>query len=221
MPATLRPSCANRRPIRAAVSSFCACLVGLAAILLTTGCADTHHEIVVSVPEQRMVLLNDGVPVAFYPVSTSRFGLGDAPGSNGTPLGALEIAEKIGGGEPLGMKFKSRAPTGEIVPVDAPGRDPVVTRILWLRGLDANNAHSYDRYIYIHGTPEERNVGHPASYGCVRMRSRDVASLYDEVGKGARVFIRNAPLASAVEPHLASGANIPATVISQTPPTAQ
>jgi hypothetical protein len=112
------------------------------------------------------------------------------------------------------MKFKSRVATGEIVPVDAPGRDPVVTRILWLRGLDANNAHAYDRYIYIHGTPEERNVGHPASYGCVRMRSTDVASLYDEVGQGARVFIRDERLAQAAEPHLVPGAN----VLAPTPP---
>ena len=156
-----------------------------------------------------MVLLNDGVPIALYPVSTSRFGLGDLPGSNGTPLGELEIAEKIGGGEPLGMKFKSRVPTGEIVPVDAPGRDPVVTRILWLRGLDANNANAYGRYIYIHGTPEERNVGQPASYGCVRMRSRDVAALYDEVGKGARVYICNGPLPQAANPYLAVGTQVP------------
>ena len=156
-----------------------------------------------------MVVLDEGVPVAFFPVSTSRFGLGDQPGSNGTPLGELEIAEKIGGGEPLGMKFKSRVPTGEIVPVDAPGRDPVVTRILWLRGLDAATANAHDRYIYIHGTPEERNVGHPASYGCVRMRSRDIVALYDEIGRGARVFIRNEPLAVAASPSLARGQTIP------------
>ncbi len=215
MTATFSPLLTSRRPTRAAVSLLRGGFLGLAATLMMTGCADRHHEIVVSVPEQRMVLLNDGIPVAFYPVSTSRFGLGDTPGSNGTPLGALEIAEKIGGGEPLGMKFKSRVPTGEIVPVDAPGRDPVVTRILWLRGLDANNANAYDRYIYIHGTPEERNVGHPASYGCVRMRSRDVAALYDEVGKGARVFIRNEPLTQAAAPYLVPGAAVPFAATAQ------
>ena len=195
----------DRRPAnRAAVSLFIGALAGLTLTL--TGCADSHHEIVVSVPEQRMVVLNDGVPLAFYAVSTSRFGLGDTPGSNGTPLGELEIAEKIGDGAPLGMKFKSRVATGEIVPVDAPGRDPVVTRILWLRGRTADNANAYDRYIYIHGTPEERFIGQPASFGCVRMRSRDVAALYDEVGKGARVFILNEPLTHAAAPHLAAGA---------------
>ena len=217
MPSTPRLPLTDRRPARAAVSLLRGGFLGLAGTLLTVGCADQHHQIVVSVPEQRMVLLDDGVPIAFYPVSTSRFGLGDAPGSNATPLGELEIAEKIGGGAPLGMKFKSRVPTGEIVPVDAPGRDPVVTRILWLRGLDATNAHAYERYIYIHGTPEERNVGQPASYGCVRMRSRDVAALYEEVGKGARVFIRNEPLSQAAAALLASGTALPAP---SSPPTA-
>ena len=208
MPALTPCSETNRRPFRVAVSLFRG-LCGAGAVFVLAACADQHHQIVISVPEQRMVVLNDGIPTAFYPVSTSRFGLSDHPGSNGTPLGALEIAEKIGGGEPLGMKFKSRVPTGEIVPVDAPGRDPVVTRILWLRGLEPVNANAYDRYIYIHGTPEERSVGQPASYGCVRMRSRDVAALYDEVGKGARVFIRNESLPLAAAPYLAPGSAVP------------
>ena len=173
------------------------------------GCADREHQIVVSIPEQRMVVLKQGVPLTLYPVSTSRFGLGDQPGTNGTPLGNLEIAQKIGGGAPLGMKFKSRVATGEIVPVDAPGRDPVVTRILWLRGREEQNRQAYNRYIYIHGTPEERNIGRPASYGCVRMRSADVAALYEEVSRGARVFIANRPLAEASAPFLAAGASVP------------
>ena len=84
-----------------------------------------------------------------------------------------------------------------IVP-DAPGRDPIVTRILWLRGREAQNRNAYSRDIYIHGTPEERNIGQPASYGCVRMKSRDVMNLYDIVGEGARVSIVNAPLVTAV-----------------------
>ena len=87
------------------------------------------------------------------------------------------------------MKFKSRQPTGEIVAVNAPGRDPIVTRILWLKGKEERNRRAYSRYIYIHGTPEERKLGHPASYGCVRMASRDIIWLYDVVGKGARVEI--------------------------------
>src|SRR4051812_24580322 len=172
--------------------------LGLLAIVtvLVTSCAtpDTRHRIVVSIPQQRLALLDNGAVIATYPISTSRFAIGDAPGSRGTPLGELEIAKKIGGSAPSGMVFKDRRPTGEILVPDAPGRDPIVTRILWLRGRETQNANAYGRYIYIHGTPEERNIGRPASFGCVRMRSRDVIQLYDVVGWGARVTILNQPL---------------------------
>ena len=158
---------------------------------LLTGCAtkDRIHTMRVSVPEQKMAVYKRGVEIARYDVSTSKFGLGDRRGSNCTPLGRMEIAKKIGGGQRLGMKFKSRRPTGEIVSVNAPGRDPIVTRILWLRGLEAQNRNAYRRTIYIHGTAEEWKVGTPASYGCIRMRSSDVVSLYDTVGKGAEVYV--------------------------------
>ncbi len=145
-----------------------------------------------------MALLQDGVPLASYPVSTSKFGLGDVPGSSGTPLGKLEIARKIGAGAPAGAVFKDRQRTGEIVSPDAPGRDPIVSRILWLRGLEPQNADAFSRYIYIHGTPEERNIGLPVSYGCVRMRSRDVIELFDIAGTGARVTITIEPLEALV-----------------------
>ncbi len=78
--------------------------------------------------------------------------------------------------------------------VNAPGRDPIVSRILWLKGMEPQNARAHGRYIYIHGTPEERTLGTPASYGCVRMASRDVIWLHDVVGKGARVDILPGPL---------------------------
>jgi lipoprotein-anchoring transpeptidase ErfK/SrfK len=176
--------------------------VALAAgvVMFVASCAtpDTRHRVVISVPEQRMVLLDQGVVIASYPVSTSKFGLGDFPGSNRTPLGEMEIAEKIGSSAPSGAVFKDRRRTGEIIAPDAPGRDPIVTRILWLRGLEAQNARAHDRTIYIHGTPEERNIGRPASYGCVRMRSSDVINLYEIVGRGARVSIVDAPLAAVV-----------------------
>ena len=145
-----------------------------------------------------MALLEDGAPLATYPVSTSKFGLGDVPGSSGTPLGRLEIAKKIGDGAPSGAAFKDRRRTGEIVPPDAPGRDIIVTRILWLRGEEAQNSRAYSRYIYIHGTPEERNIGLPVSYGCVRMRSSDVIELFNIVGHGAQVKIEDQPLESLV-----------------------
>ena len=145
-----------------------------------------------------MVLLDEHEQIASFPVSTSKFGIGNTGHSYFTPLGRHEIAQKIGGGQALGMKFKSRVPTGEIVPVNAPGRDPIVTRILWLRGLEARNRNTYSRYIYIHGTPEEFRIGTPASYGCVRMRSKDVAWLYNRVGKGAKVDIVPGPASSAM-----------------------
>ena len=176
-------------------------LFALAAITtLVTSCVapDTRHRIVVSIPEQRLALLDNGALIATYPISTSKFAIGDFPGSRGTPLGELEIAKKIGGDAPSGMVFKDRRPTGEILVPDAPGRDPIVSRILWLRGLESQNANAYGRYIYIHGTAEERNIGKRASYGCIRMRSRDVIQLYDIVGPRARVTILDAPLSAAV-----------------------
>lgn len=187
-------------------------LACFAAALFITGCAaDRAHQMVISVPEQRMLLLRNGQPLATYPVSTSKFALGDTEGSRGTPLGELEVARKIGGGLPLGAVLKHREPTGEILAVDAPGRDPIVTRILWLRGNEEGNRNAFDRYIYIHGTPEERTIGTPASYGCVRMRSRDVIALYDTIGVGARVYIKNEPMLTAAQPYLKPAQNVAAT----------
>jgi len=176
----------------------------VAASLASCVSPDRRHQVIISIPEQRMALLEDGAPLATYPVSTSNFGLGDLSGSSGTPLGYLEVARKFGDNAPSGAVFKDRRRTGEIVPVDAPGRDPIVTRILWLRGLEPQNANAYGRYIYIHGTPEERNIGLPASYGCIRMRSRDVIELYDIVGRGAQVTIVDAPLEMVLRPPVAS-----------------
>ena len=159
---------------------------------------DTRHQIVISTREQKLAVLDRGNLMAIYSVSTSKFGLGDWRGSRFTPLGQLQIAEKIGGDAPPGAVFKDRRRTGEIVPPDSPGRDPIVTRILWLRGLEAQNSNAFTRDIYIHGTPEERLIGTPASYGCIRMRSSDIISLYGIVGVGAVVSIVNTSLASAI-----------------------
>jgi len=168
-------------------------MVSLSATL-SSCVSDNRHLVEVSVPQQRMAVYREGVRIREYPVSTSKFGLGDDPGSNRTPLGEFRIARKIGDGAPAGAVFKSRRPTGEILPPDAPGRDPIVTRILWLRGQEPHNSNAYKRYIYIHGTPEERTIGTPASYGCVRMRSSDIIELYEIVGRGARVRIKNDPV---------------------------
>jgi len=174
--------------------------IALVISIFITSCAapDTRHQIVISTREQKLAVLDRGNLLAIYPVSTSKFGLGDWPGSRFTPLGKLEIAKKVGGNAPPGAVFKDRQRTGEVVLANSPGRDPIVTRILWLRGLEAQNARAFARDIYIHGTPEEWKIGSPASYGCIRMRSSDIIQLYDIVGVGAGVTIVNAPLATAV-----------------------
>lgn len=174
------------------------CVFLLAMFLGSCAAPDTHHHIVISTREQKLALLDRNTLMAVFPVSTSKFGLGDLRGSRFTPLGQLQIAEKIGGNAPPGAVFKDRRRTGEIVRINSPGRDPIVTRILWLRGLEAQNAHAFARDIYIHGTPEEWKIGSPASYGCIRMRSGDIIYLYDIVGIGAAVTIVNVPLATAV-----------------------
>src|SRR6059058_1864398 len=174
------------------------CILLLALLLASCAAPDTRHQIVVSTREQKLALIDRGNVLAIYPVSTSKFGLGDWRGSRFTPLGKLEIATKIGDNAPPGAVFKDRRRTGEIVAPDAPGRDPIVTRIIWLRGLEWQNANAFRRDIYIHGTPEERNIGLPVSYGCVRMRSEDVIKLYDVMGRGARVSIVDAPLGAVV-----------------------
>ena len=173
--------------------------LGLVSAIGLTGCGsgsgsssfgrDVHNKMIVSVRDQRMLLVRDGSPVKSYKISTSKFGVGDGPGSNCTPLGRLQVAKKIGGNAPLGSVFRARRPTGEILIPNAPGRDPVVTRIMWLTGTEGRNQNAFRRTIYIHGTPEERRLGSPASYGCIRMGSKDVADLYNRVGTGADVFV--------------------------------
>jgi lipoprotein-anchoring transpeptidase ErfK/SrfK len=173
-------------------------LLCLTAAIINPTPALATPSVVVSVPDQTLALIDDGVVVARFPVSTSKFGLGDSAGSYATPLGSMAIASKIGANAPLGAVFKSRAMTGEILPPNAPGRDPIVTRILWLRGLEKRNTRAFARNIYIHGTPEERLIGRPASYGCIRMRSRDIAQLFRAVSIGTKIDVMNARLGSAI-----------------------
>jgi hypothetical protein len=170
----------------------------LALFIGSCAAPDTRHHIVISTREQKLALLDRNNVMAIFPVSTSKFGLGDWHGSRFTPLGQLQVAEKIGGNAPPGAVFKDRRRTGEIVSANSPGRDPIVTRILWLRGLETQNANAFGRDIYIHGTPEEWKIGSPASYGCIRMRSGDIIYLYDIVGVGAAVTIVNVPLTTAI-----------------------
>jgi hypothetical protein len=189
-----------RRPIltlRSEISIHLICFI-VAIFLASCVAPDTQHQIVISAHDQKLALLQQGKLMAVYPISTSKFGVGDWRGSCCTPLGELEVADKIGDGAPLGTVFKDRRRTGEVVGVNAPGRDPIVTRIIWLRGREPQNANAFVRDIYIHGTPEERNLGRPASYGCIRMRSTDIINLYDMVGLGAHVMIVDLPLEALV-----------------------
>jgi len=128
---------------------------------------ETPSRVIVSIHDQKLMLLENGAKVATYPISTSKFGLGDRWGSMATPLGFLQVAQKIGDHAPVGAVFHKRRFTGEVLPPNAPGRDPVITRIIWLRGLEPANSHAFARCIYIHGTPEEKAIGRPASYGCI------------------------------------------------------
>jgi hypothetical protein len=146
--------------------------------------------LVVSIPEQKLYVFDeDGHATNSYRISTSQFGIGDACGSYTTPAGQLEIAAKIGAGVPVGTVFRHCRPTGEVCAVNARGRDPIVTRILHLRGLEKQNCRAFSRGIFIHGTPDERHIGRPVSYGCIRMRSKDVVELFELVQKGTKVEI--------------------------------
>jgi len=151
--------------------------------------APLSADMIVSVPDQVLALVDRGKLIARYSISTSKFGTGDSAASYRTPLGTLFVSVKIGDRLPLGAVIKNRIPTGEMVGVDAPGRDAIVSRVIWLRGMETQNQKARDRCIYIHGTPEERRIGNPASFGCVRMRSRDIIDLYDRVHIGTHVLI--------------------------------
>jgi lipoprotein-anchoring transpeptidase ErfK/SrfK len=150
-------------------------------------------EIVISVKAQTMTVLEGRTRKAEFPISTSKFGLGDAFRSFRTPTGTFAIERKVGDRLPAGAVLKGLHFTGEVLAPDAAGRDPIVTRVLCLRGLDAGNRNAAARGIYIHGTPEEKRIGQPASYGCIRMRSRDVIALFDAVPVGTRVTITDVP----------------------------
>ena len=145
--------------------------------------------IVVHVPSQTLDLFDDaGKLLRRYACSTSEFGLGFEPGSNKTPTGNFRVAEKHGQGAPEGMIFKSRQPTGEFAsPADE--TDHVQTRILWLDGVDSENANTKERYIYIHGTNAAHLLGTPASHGCVRLSDGDAVDLFELVPDATEVVI--------------------------------
>ena len=152
----------------------------------------------ISIPEQRLMVLEGGKPVASYPVSTARNGPGERCGSGCTPRGWHRIRIKIGAGLPRNTVFVGRRPTGEIydaaLAARHPERDWILTRILWLTGLEAGFNRGGDRdtlrrYIYIHGCPDEAPMGIPLSHGCIRMHSGDLLELFEQTAAGDRVFI--------------------------------
>ena len=161
----------------------------MAGVLSQCTTPPTKGDVVVSVKDQKLGIYSQGKLTKEYIISTSKFGLGDQKGSNRTPLGQHEVIAKIGRGLPPGAVLKSRRWNGEVLKPNAPGRDPIVSRILWLRGMETTNRNAFNRFIYIHGTPEENRLGKPASYGCVRMGMKDVVDLFDNVNVGAKVVI--------------------------------
>jgi L,D-transpeptidase YbiS len=143
----------------------------------------------ISIRRQRLALKRGRKTLRTYPISSSRFGTGYDKGSFKTPLGRFRVTEKIGHGAAPGTIFKARVPLkhGEPLPNT---EDLISSRILWLDGLDAQNANTRERYIYIHGTKHEDCIGTPDSHGCIRMRNADVIELFDLVEEGTPVFIR-------------------------------
>lgn len=143
----------------------------------------------VDIPSQTLTWMR-GAERRVFPVSTSRQGVGFDEGSLKTPTGRFRVSEKFGDGEPLGAVFRSRVPIGQTAaPGEAPAEDLILTRILWLDGLDPQNANTRERFIYIHGTNREDLIGQPASHGCIRMRNEDVAALYNLTPPGTPVEI--------------------------------
>ena len=155
--------------------------------------APTKYILTVSVAAQTVALFEDGHRLKKFPCSTSRFGIGQIEGSNRTPLGLHCIAEKIGAGEPAGTVFKSRQIVGNTSqPEFADAK--ITTRILWLEGLEpglnqGTNVDSHERYIYIHGTADQKTIGEPASCGCVHLADADLIWLFDTVPSGTLVWI--------------------------------
>jgi len=184
----------------------------LCLILATTARAVSFGpEIVVSVRDQRLAILENGRTTDQFAISTSRFGVGDDLNSYKTPLGLLWVYDKIGDNLPCGAVIKNRSATGEVIPANARGRDPIVTRIIWLKGLFGGTAHAFERCIYIHGTPEESTLGRPVSWGCIRMRSADVLKVFEKVQVGTHVLISDEPLKKLIREESANTLDIPSS----------
>ena len=143
----------------------------------------------VSVKDQQLRVFDGNVEHRAYIISTSKYGTGNEIDSNKTPLGYFEIKEKIGDGEKFGTIFKGRYPVGVFDFSEYSDEDLILSRILWLNGIDPENANTFDRYIYIHGTNHEDSLGQPKSCGCIRMFNEDILELYELLPIGTSIFI--------------------------------
>ncbi len=154
--------------------------------------------ILISINDQKLMLIQDNYIIAEYPVSTSKFGIGNKIGSNMTPLGYHVIKEKVGNRIKKNSIFKAGKFTKEIAAINSKEedcKDLITTRIIKLEGMEkginkGNNIDSYERGIWIHGTPSERDIGIPASYGCIRMKNDDIIKLYNSIDIGMLVDIK-------------------------------
>lgn len=161
------------------------------------GIKPAERLLLVRISTQTMQFFRAGELVRSYVISTSKRPPSNLKGSRGTPRGLHEIAERIGAGQPPGMVFKARVPTGRHfheLPDSVDDGNLITSRILWLRGLESGvnlggDVDTYDRYVYIHGTNRENCLGTPLSAGCVLMRNLEIVELYEEVRVGDQVLI--------------------------------
>jgi hypothetical protein len=147
----------------------------------------------VDVRTQRAELFVGDRICKIYVISSSKYGVGVEPGSFKTPTGRFQIHRKIGDGAPLGAVFKGRVATGEVCSGElwSSPEDLILSRILWLEGLDPLNTNTRERFIYLHGTNHEDQLGSAASHGCIRFSNSDICELFDLVEVGTEVVIRD------------------------------
>ncbi len=147
------------------------------------------YRVEVSVTDQRLRVFDENVEHREYIISTSKYGIGNEIDSYKTPVGHFEIKKKIGDGEKYGTIFKSRRAAGLFDFSESSDEDLILSRILWLNGMEPENANTFDRYIYIHGTNHEDSLGQSRSYGCIRMFNEDIIELYELTQIGIPIFI--------------------------------
>lgn len=147
------------------------------------------YRVEVSVKDQRLRVFDGNIEHREYIISTSKYGTGNEIDSYKSPVGHFEIKKKIGDGEKYGTIFKSRCAVGLFDFSESSDEDLILSRILWLNGMDSENANTFERYIYIHGTNHEDLLGQPESCGCIRMFNEDIIELYDLMQIGTSIFI--------------------------------